>query len=415
MGAAAVEKEKLKKSRQGRPSAQHHNGSSDSMGSGGSSGLSNPPQQAPTQFAQAKFSADQWSEQLRTMSWNIPDTDKNRQPSNPQPSRSPKKPTRPSSKLRSTPQQPSVATEAEEEKVTTNGHGQAPKPQSEPAQTAPDVEAMDIDDELPFERGPTPPKQPYANDATSANYPDLKAHHTEEKASQPKKPQQEAQQDSKKTKPDGNTPLFDFDKIRNTAPFTTTNNGGIDNLADVHATLPFESRPRRNTSSKIRPRKLDLPNPPKRPKAPSPVQSPLSPGTQVLPRDKWQYYVSAMSTYMHEWNNFNKRMLTHFNARQEAIETGLSPGWISAVGDSSRLKMNGDDDPDKSGVYDDEDNEEDDLVPNQPKGGFSVYLRGIEEDNQVRKHWEVACEGHRECILDLGRLRDWIRNGGKVA
>jgi hypothetical protein len=27
----------------------------------------------------------------------------------------------------------------------------------------------------------------------------------------------------------------------------------------------------------------------------------------------------------------------------------------------------------------------------------------------------VACELHRDCILELGRLREWIRNGGKVA
>jgi hypothetical protein len=56
----------------------------------------------------------------------------------------------------------------------------------------------------------------------------------------------------------------------------------------------------------------------------------------------------------------------------------------------------------------------DDLVPDRRTGGYSAYLRGIEEDVQVRKHWDVACELHRECIVDLGRLREWIRRGGKV-
>ena len=124
-----------------------------------------------------------------------------------------------------------------------------------------------------------------------------------------------------------------------------------------------------------------------------------------------------MGTYMHDWNLFNKGMLHRFKARQEANETGLSPGWISAVGDSSRLKINGDDDPEteKSSAGNSKNiDEADELIPNEPKGGFSAYLRGIEEDNQMRKHWEVACEGHRDCILSLGRLREWIRNGGRV-
>lgn len=128
--------------------------------------------------------------------------------------------------------------------------------------------------------------------------------------------------------------------------------------------------------------------------------------------------MSAMGTYMHEWNLFNRRMLLHFNSRQEAIETGLAPGWISAVGDTNKLRVNGadeDGDGDKSEIHEDADiNESDDSLVPGGKGGFSAYLRGIEEDVKVRKHWEVACELHRECILDLGRLREWIRNGGKV-
>lgn len=127
-----------------------------------------------------------------------------------------------------------------------------------------------------------------------------------------------------------------------------------------------------------------------------------------------------MGTYMHEWNIFNRRMLLHFNTRQDAIETGLAPGWISAVGDTTRLRMNGVDEDgngDQNGVRDDPESTELDeyLVPGSGKGGFSAYLRGIEEDTRVRKHWEVACELHRDCILELGRLREWIRNGGKVA
>jgi hypothetical protein len=35
-----------------------------------------------------------------------------------------------------------------------------------------------------------------------------------------------------------------------------------------------------------------------------------------------------MGAYIHEWNAFNGRMLTHFNARQAANLTGLAPARI---------------------------------------------------------------------------------------
>lgn len=123
---------------------------------------------------------------------------------------------------------------------------------------------------------------------------------------------------------------------------------------------------------------------------------------------------------MREWNEFNHRMLRHFNARQEANESGLAPNWISSVGDSARLNINGQDDAEdasegnKTSNDDDDDENDDIMVAGSARGGYSAYLRAIEEDVKVRKHWDVACELHRECILELGQLREWILIGGKV-
>jgi hypothetical protein len=360
-------------------------------------------QQPPTPFAQAKFSADSWSEQLRNLSWNVPEAEKAKQ-ANAAPPRSPKKQPRAGVKVRSAPQPASVATEAEEAKETVNGHAHRPA-----GTAAPDVEEMDLDYDLS-----TPPSMPSkvpGERSSSGSHPDLAS--TVPDAPPVKKPKP-----PQSTEP--RAPLFNLDNLRNTVPFTNPSGGGIENLEDIHTTLPFESQAKqqRATKSDIRPRALELPNPPKRPWAPKPVF--LGPTSKhlVLPREKWNWYVSAMGAYMHEWNAFNGRMLTHFNARQQANETGLSPGWISAVGDSTRLKINGADDDsiDEPAKKDFDDYHIDEfLVPGTSKGGFSAYLRGIEEDIQVRKHWEVACEMHRECILDLGRLREWIRDGGKVA
>jgi hypothetical protein len=215
------------------------------------------------------------------------------------------------------------------------------------------------------------------------------------------------------TKPKG--PEFDLKNLGTTAPFTNTTNGGIEDLQDIHASLPFESRAKthRTTISEIHPRELRCPNPPKRPQPPQLV--PINAGSQQtgLSRTAWNRYVAEMNTYIREWSAFNRRMLNHFNARQEAIETGMAPNWISAAGDSARLNINDQDDhnEDKEGGGNDSD---DAMVPGSGKGGYSAYLRGLDEDAKVLKHWEVAREMHRECILELGQMREWILNGGKV-
>lgn len=422
LGAAVADRKSPHGQNRGRASTR-----TDSTQSGTSAGFpelnplgtvpaSQPQQQAPTPFAQAKFNADQWAKELDGISWNAQEADKSRPSVNTPPARSPKKQSRPGTKVRSAPQPASVATEAEEAKETVNDNTPPGPSRSVPA----DAEAMDIDEpSTPLNASPMPGKA-FGNGSGSASYPDLNTHVARDIPAATKKSQPSTRTESSTLNPEARTPLFDLDNLRNTAPFTSTNSGGIENLEDVHATLPFESRAKQPSTTKrdVRPRDLKLPNPPKRPKAPQPATA--YPGTQqlILPRDKWNWYVSMMSTYMHEWNTFNRRMLLHFNTRQDAIETGLAPGWISAVGDSTRLKLNGTDedgDGDKSEIREDtETNESDDSLVPGGKGGFSAYLRGIEEDIQVRKHWEVACEMHRECILDLGRLREWIRNGGKV-
>jgi len=134
----------------------------------------------------------------------------------------------------------------------------------------------------------------------------------------------------------------------------------------------------------------------------------------------WDRYMAEMGAYMHDWNVFNRIMLDHFNARQQAVETGLAPRWMSAVGDSSRLNIDVNFDAplgqqhgaDSASAQEEADNEH--LVPDCGRGGFRAYLRGIEEDVVVRQHWEIAWEHHRECIIALGRVRDWIRSGGKI-
>lgn len=344
-------------------------------------------QQQPTPFAGAKFSADDWVEQFKNMSWAAPKNEGKQTQANAARARSPKKHMRTAaSKTRPMPQPASVATEAEEAEAAAEDNLE-----QQSGKVDEGGEAMDLDDDTPAKPTAAPP--------APAN-------------KQPSKPQASANV-GKTKEPDSKD--FNLKDLTDAAPFISSK-GGIDDLQDISVTLPFESRAKapRTTARDVRPRKLACPNPPKRPRRPA--LSSLGIGTQlVLPRPAWERYEAEMMAYMREWNEFNRRMLRHFNARQEANETGLAPGWISAVGDSSRLNINQDDSDAEDNNDPDNEDGVDDLLPGSAKGGYTAYLRAIEEDVKVRKHWDVACELHRECIFELGELREWILSGGKLA
>lgn len=338
------------------------------------------------------------------MSWAAPMSEGTQPQTNGARAKSPKKQTRPvASKARPTPQPASVASEADEEANTTaedDSGKQSAKTSDEGG------EAMDLDDETPATQASAPaadktPKPAKARQGPSKQRPASKNGN---------------QKESEKSH-------FNLKNLSTTAPFTSTNSSGIEDLQDISATLPFESRAKvpKTNARDVRPRELACPNPPKRPRRPALVATGI--GVQMaLPRSAWERYAAEMNTYMREWNEFNRRMLRHFNARQDANETSLAPGWISAVGDSTRLNINGqgdsedtDDDSKTTNGDDNYDNNDDDvMVAGAARGGFSAYLRAVEEDVKVRKHWDVACELHRECILELGELRQWILSGGKL-
>lgn len=357
-------------------------------------------------FAPGKFSADAWVKQLQNNTWAVPHPEIGKQQTNPRTTRSPRKQSRSTPKPATRPQQATVSSETEEDEATIperNNRGFAEA-------TAGAPEAMEIDEE--------PPNKAEAPRVDGAAEPATARAESNKSTSQPnganKMGSGAATGNGGKANGAKND-LFNLKNLNDVAPFTSTNSAGIDDLKDIQANLPFESRPNNPNVGRrvVRPRELNFPNPPKRPRRPAVVPAGNDPRQMVLPQKAWDRYVAEMSAYMREWNEFNRLMLRHFNARQEAVETGLSPRWISAVGDSTRLNVNAEDgarDAEASEVDDTDDN----LVPGQPTGGFNAYLRGIEEDFKVRQHWEVSWERHRACILELGELRDWIRNGGKV-
>ena len=44
------------------------------------------------------------------------------------------------------------------------------------------------------------------------------------------------------------------------------------------------------------------------------------------------------------------------------------------------------------------------------EGGFEAYVRGLEEDERVRRWWDVACEKHRAVVEELGGVRGRMKS-----
>ncbi|KAL8892419.1 MAG: hypothetical protein Q9215_000693 [Flavoplaca cf. flavocitrina] len=163
--------------------------------------------------------------------------------------------------------------------------------------------------------------------------------------------------------------------LQNVAPFAP-NQEGIKNLDDLSTALPFESKASGQAMKGPSPRELDLPQPPKPPNAPV-----------LLTQPSWEQYIAGIRFYMTAWNVYNRQMLAHFNERQANSDPASAADWLNAVGVGTE------------------------------KWGYGKYMQGVEEDFRVRAHWEVSWEKHRECMKELGAVRERllgppIRDGG---
>ncbi|KAL2798745.1 hypothetical protein BJX66DRAFT_294761 [Aspergillus keveii] len=346
-----------------------------------------PQQQMPFE----NFLKNNWTAafQFHDLSDALPGGDNPQRQANAQRTKSPRKPNRPGAKVRPTPQQASVATEAEEAESTVNGdYGQGPA----------DAEAMDLDDEMPARAtGPAsaPERPPSKQEKTVP-------------------PTAKARTTSKSGK-DVNTSL-NMKGLGGVFPFTSTNSTGLDDLKDISSTLPFESRAKapKTTVRETHTRELNCPNPPKRPEPP--LRSPSSAGSKqhAITRLAWERYLVEMNVYVREWDTFNGRMITHFAARHRSNTTEMALNWIGGVGDSPYL--GGDEAPWDSG-------DESDAItngnthsnaPRPARRGYASYMKAMRQDRRVREHWEVAQERHMECMEKLGEMREWVRGGGKI-
>jgi len=334
-------------------------------------------QAASPAFQLPKFSADEWAEKLKDSSWPVPTNDGTGR------AKTPKRSSKTSIKKPAAPKAASVAAE----------NGSVSSGQATPA------DPMDIDMELdPTER--VPPSSSNGAPATPPRVPAQDRRRSEADVSQPIS-SRTRKASHPATAADAHAPHLINDPIAvtlngltNVAPFTSSNSTGLADIRDIGATLPFESRPSDTVdlsttsfdhaatkSSTASATKLDLPKPPR---------APVAPTSEKLIQHSWERYIAEMSAYMYEWNIFNKRMLRHFKSRQDQMDMGLSSHWMSSIGDGPKDEGNGD-------------------VQGEGKAGYATYMGWIEQDVRVREWWDVACERHRNCVIELGKVREMIK------
>jgi hypothetical protein len=360
----------------------------------------NPPPPPP---GPVKFSSEEWAKTLKNQTFFLP-TERPTSPSkaNSSSTRRPKvvRGRKPSRVATNAPAPPSVAisdasdedSEAQPAKTKGSAHPKVEEP-----------EAMDIDSEIPGAFGATSPdstKGPRLVNIPPAR-PEWRDGHTKSTtavptaaggrvpsgtiptavpnaAIPPPPPMPPPPPKTTMKKPKVKKNSINLDDLKNVTPLGPTGSEGLQGFSDLTGTLPFESQPSAHPIRTFEPRDLELPAPPKAPTAP--------PTGIRMTETQWKSYVGAMSFYMGKWYGFNDLCLKHFGARHHASEifgTGIpstaATKALEAIGEGSAEE------------------------------GLLSYVKGVEEDVRVRKHWDVASEKHRVAVEEFVKVKERVK------
>ncbi|CEJ84664.1 hypothetical protein VHEMI03543 [[Torrubiella] hemipterigena] len=167
------------------------------------------------------------------------------------------------------------------------------------------------------------------------------------------------------------TTLGDF---KNVPPFTQPN-AGLKSFIDLKDNLPFESRSSAESPAKLpKAQPLVFPQPPVAPRLPPTVAVDSIKPTVAA----WNQYLAEFKTYLAEWEAFNSKVVDHFSARNSRTATLRAAKGYEFLG--SRR--------------DDE---------------IQEYYNWIEQDNDVRRRWNAACDGHEMHVRELMAFREKMK------
>lgn len=261
---------------------------------------------------------------------------------------------------------PATATAVEDESAA--GASVNNQQRASPSQPGVADDLMDVDMGGVTPEPPTPVPTTAASPATASPFTAVNGQQKEPRFVQvdPSPLRQSTSNTSTKRNSSGPALKTKLDDLASVLSEPTTGEG-IANLKDISSTLPFESKP----SSKL-PTKNYAPQILNLPKLPVPPQHPTK-----LTKTSWSKYCEMFSRYLTKYFDFDRSMLSHFNARRQLAEDLIMRGVseLQSVGGERWLN----------------------------------YKKSVEEDERVRLHWGIGNERHLEAVRGFEGVKERVK------
>lgn len=165
-----------------------------------------------------------------------------------------------------------------------------------------------------------------------------------------------------------------FSDMKNVPPFSQPA-AGLKSFMDLKDNLPFDSQAAPQSPSKVpKAQPLIFPPPPTAPRLPPTVAVEGIKPTAA----SWSQYLEEFERYLAEWESFNAKVVDHFAARNSQIAKMRAEKGYSFLG-------------------------------SRRDGDCRDYYNWIEQDNDVRRRWNAACEGHEMHFRDLMAFREKMK------
>lgn len=168
--------------------------------------------------------------------------------------------------------------------------------------------------------------------------------------------------------------MASFGDLKNVAPFAQQK-AGLKSFADLKDNLPFESKASGEVPlrmPKVQP--LVFPTPPLAPRPP-----PTAAIDSITPSDSsWNKYLDDFGMYLQEWELFNTQVVDHFATRNAHIRRDRESKGYAFLGSRSEIEI-------------------------------QEYISCVQQDNDVRRRWNAASEGHEERFREFMAFRNKMK------
>lgn len=168
--------------------------------------------------------------------------------------------------------------------------------------------------------------------------------------------------------------IASFDDLKNVAPFAPQK-AGLKSFTDLKDNLPFHSKASDELPLQIpKVQPLVFPTLPIAPRPPPTVAI-----ESVTPSDSsWNKYLDDFGMYLQEWELFNTQVVDHFATRNAHIRRDRESKGYAFLGSRSENEI-------------------------------QEYISCVQQDNDVRRRWNAACEGHEERFREFMAFRSRMK------